>query len=89
MAKLPCYHGWSSYKTGSSVVYLPNEVEVLNVKKQLPVDRELGCWHLKPSGEIIVLSVDPSGIARSTEFVREKEGLTKTNSPEEFIVQVH
>ncbi|WP_444924742.1 hypothetical protein ACJJH9_06945 [Microbulbifer sp. DLAB2-AF] len=86
MAKLPCYDGWSSYKTGSSVVYLPNEVEVLNVKKQLAVDRELGYWHLKPSSEIIVLSVDSIGIARSTEFVREKEGLTKTNSPEEFIV---
>ena len=89
LAELPCYDGWSTYKTGSSVVYSPSQVEMLNVQNQLPADRKLGCWHQKPSGEIVVLSVDSSGTARAAEFVPGEEGLTKSSNSEELVVRVY
>jgi hypothetical protein len=89
LGELTCRDGSSTYRSGSGVVYTPTEAELLQVAEQLPEDRVLSCWSLRPSGTIDVLSVDADGTARSTIFVIGDNGLTRSSRPEEYVFRVH
>lgn len=52
----PCFDGWTTDESGKSKVWTPDEAEALALRAINPTDEAAVCYHLMPSGRVIVLT---------------------------------
>lgn len=58
----PCFDGWSTGASGSSKLWIPDPGQAAKLRAIDPRGEPVACYHVMPSGEVIVLTLGEGDI---------------------------